>query len=235
MTADAPTTMGGSGHEFPLTSWTMVLRARTTGEHLERLCRLYWKPVYVHIRRKGTRSNEDAKDLTQSFFTWLLEKGTIEGVEPGRGRFRNFLKVTLEHFLHNEHRARQAEVRGGGVKTFSISASDNPLPLAAATEDFDQLWAANLLQEAFHTLEERYRVERKEDYYRVFARYYLGDVQPTYAEMAREFRMNENEVQRALKHARAALREIVRSLVRETLEDPSEAEDEIARLFQGAV
>ena len=39
---------------------------------LERVIELYWKPVYRFIRLKFRKNNEDAKDLTQSFFTSAL-------------------------------------------------------------------------------------------------------------------------------------------------------------------
>jgi DNA-directed RNA polymerase specialized sigma24 family protein len=61
---------------FPTTSWTLVLRAAGPDARrsaLEDLCAIYWRPVYAFVRRQVS-DEEQAKDLTQAFFTRLLEK-----------------------------------------------------------------------------------------------------------------------------------------------------------------
>ncbi len=40
---------------------------------LETLCRAYWYPIYVYVRRKGYRPDE-AQDLTQEFFAQIIAK-----------------------------------------------------------------------------------------------------------------------------------------------------------------
>jgi len=233
--------MGGGIGDFPVTSWTAVLRAADlrfpeAREHLERLCRLYWKPVYAHVRRRWTKTNEDAKDLTQTFFTWLMEKDYLERVERGRGRFRNYLKVILDNFLKDQERARKALARGGGVKTFSLDAGDDPMVLTAPADpgpaEFDEVWAATMLEQALKMLRERYASNGQESHFRAFEKYYLGRTQPTYGRIAEELKITEQDVEKLLKHARAALKGIIRSLIQETLEDPSEIEDELLHLFK---
>jgi len=71
------TSLGGSNPRFPLTLWTSVLSAQAgRPEALDRLIRIYWKPVYFFIRRRG-HPVEDAKDLTQTFFSVFLEKNFL--------------------------------------------------------------------------------------------------------------------------------------------------------------
>jgi len=41
-------------------------------EALETLCRTYWYPLYVYVRRQG-QSPHDAQDLTLEFFARLLD------------------------------------------------------------------------------------------------------------------------------------------------------------------
>src|SRR5271163_1118192 len=72
---------------------------------LEELYRLYCYPIYAFIRRRGY-GRQDAQDLTQSFFVHLLDKGTLGRADSERGRFRNFLLGSLEHFL--AHAAERA-------------------------------------------------------------------------------------------------------------------------------
>ena len=64
---------------FASTRWTII---RDAGESkaspsqslnaLSELCRIYWRPVYLFLRRQGTPPH-DAQDLTQGFFAELKE------------------------------------------------------------------------------------------------------------------------------------------------------------------
>src|SRR5688572_33294757 len=93
---------------FDQTQWSMVLRAgqqsSTDGAAaLEKLCGLYWYPIYAFVRRQG-RSPHDAQDLTQEFFARLIRNHIIARATPERGRFRSFLLASLKHFLRSEER-----------------------------------------------------------------------------------------------------------------------------------
>ena len=72
------TLTGGTGGEFHSTIWSDILAIADpadprAAERLNRLLQRYWKPVYVFIRMQTRCSVEDAKDLTQAFFTRLLD------------------------------------------------------------------------------------------------------------------------------------------------------------------
>src|SRR5579863_5855019 len=107
-----------SGHASPLfasTQWSMVLAAREGSgpgaeAALASLCATYWRPLYAFVRRQG-RSVEDAQDLTQSFFSHILEKDSLRHVDPSLGRFRSFLLASLRNFLAGEWRHSQASKR----------------------------------------------------------------------------------------------------------------------------
>src|ERR1043166_7189486 len=81
---------------FATTRWSIVLHAgRGAGassarDALARLCRIYWFPLYAHVRRRGF-SAHDAEDLTQAFFARLLARQSIAQADPARGRFRAFI------------------------------------------------------------------------------------------------------------------------------------------------
>ncbi len=75
------TTMGGARERFPQTRRSLVRDAGDSDpavrrRALEALIASYWKPVYKCLRIQWRESNEDAKDLTQGFFTSLLESST---------------------------------------------------------------------------------------------------------------------------------------------------------------
>lgn len=91
---------------FTTTHWSMVLALGATdaprrAEALAALCEAYWYPVYAFVRRLG-HMPEDAADLTQAFFLHVFEKNAFEGADPGVGRFRSYVLVSVRHFLVNE-------------------------------------------------------------------------------------------------------------------------------------
>ena len=103
---------------FATTHWSLVAEAGGAASPecraaLATLCELYWYPLYAFVRRKGYQAAE-AQDLTQSFFTELLEKDRLQLADQQRGKFRSFLLGALNHFLANQRRADAAQKRGGG-------------------------------------------------------------------------------------------------------------------------
>src|SRR5207249_181436 len=79
---------GGTGaREFTTTHWSVVLSAgrdsSAQADALSKLCRVYWWPLYAFVRRQG-HSPHDAQDLTQAFFTRLLEKNYLSAVDLGK-------------------------------------------------------------------------------------------------------------------------------------------------------
>src|ERR1044071_9787879 len=98
----------GGAAQFTTTHWSVVLSAGrqesdTAYASLEKLCRNYWYPLYVFVRRKGYPPHE-AQDLTQGFFARLLEKNYLAGLDRTKGKFRSFLLAAFEHYVANEWR-----------------------------------------------------------------------------------------------------------------------------------
>src|SRR6266496_3584173 len=105
---------------FTTTHWSVVLLAGQADSPqanaaLEKLCRTYWYPLYVYVRRQGN-TPEDAQDLTQIFFSRLLEKHYLAKADRARGKFRTFLLGSLQNFLVNEWKRAGRLKRGGGVE-----------------------------------------------------------------------------------------------------------------------
>src|SRR5688572_23286800 len=88
---------------FATTHWSVVLAAGEgdsppARRALEGLCRAYWYPIYVYVRRKGSGPDE-AQDLTQEFFGQLIAKEHLRLADREKGRFRTFLLAMLDYFL----------------------------------------------------------------------------------------------------------------------------------------
>src|SRR5438093_3254505 len=154
--------------EFRTTHWSVVLQAglgpsAQSAAALDQLCRAYWQPLYFFVRRQGYDEHE-AKDLTQEFFSRLLEKSVLSTVERSRGRFRYFLQTALKHFLANEWNRSQRQKRGGGSVVFSLDAQPEeeryrlePADNKTADKLFDRRWA----QTVFERVLERLRAEHE--------------------------------------------------------------------------
>src|SRR5579864_9067442 len=108
---------GTRASKFPTTSWSLVIAAAkpTTSSRaaLASLCKMYWPPIYAFVRRAGY-DRDQAQDLTQAFFTALLEKNYLGDADRERGRFRTFLLAAVKHFLSNQWDRAHAQKRGGG-------------------------------------------------------------------------------------------------------------------------
>src|SRR5215467_14142535 len=133
--AEQPSKATGQGAGvFDTTHWSVVVhagdsRSPEADSAMERLCRTYWYPLYVFVRRKGY-SHEDASDLTQAFFARFLEKRYLKSVDANLGKFRTFLLTSVTHFLANEWDKSQTQKRGGAQSVFSLDE-------AAANERYD--------------------------------------------------------------------------------------------------
>jgi DNA-directed RNA polymerase specialized sigma24 family protein len=92
-----------AGQVFATTHWSVVLATRETNAPcaltaLNRLCAIYWYPLYAYLRRRG-HAEHDAQDLTQGFFAQLLERDSIQKADREKGRFRSFLLASLNYFV----------------------------------------------------------------------------------------------------------------------------------------
>lgn len=228
--------------EFPETHWSVVLAARGAITDqcrgaMDRLVRSYWGPVYWMIRRGWHKSREDAKDLTQEFFARLLDQGAAEGFDAERGRFRPFLCAAVRHFLLQEERDGARQKRGGGRLPFSLDAIelDGAAPADASVPPeavYQQEWIATLVREAVSGLAEEYALAGRGQRYRVFELYDLTEGErPTHVALAAELGIGVHDVNNHLREVRQRLREKIRAIVRETLANPSELDDEMHVLF----
>jgi RNA polymerase sigma factor (sigma-70 family) len=246
---DPNTDIGGADQQMPATSHTAfaVLRGRDPARReaeLERLARIYWKPVYCLVRRSRMATNEDAKDLTQDFFTEVILGGSlVDQYEPGKGTFRAYLKGALRNFMAKRSRDAGREKRGGNTRILSLDVAEADLeqilPDADAMtpeEAFDSAWRNEVLVRATRRLEEQLRTQGKQVYYDVFRRYDLEEGSQTlsYEQLGRELRLSADDVKNYLTRTRQEFRHVVRSILCESVENPEGLAEEWKALFGGA-
>ena len=181
---------------FLKTSWTLIESASSGGSDesrraLAELCRAYWQPVYV-IRRHGF-DGEQSRDLTQGFFTLLVEKNYLLEADRKRGKFRSFLLTSVSHFLSNQRDRAQALKRGGGQPLVSIDLVEAEAwhpPAARESETpeslFERRWALSVLERVMTRLREEFIASGKETDFERLAPFLNKDSESGYEAVARE-------------------------------------------------
>src|SRR5262245_33112187 len=110
-----PTSEIPTDDSFPSTHWS-ELRGEARARALERLAHAYQGPIRAWLRAAQLTAPDEAADLAQDFFVWVLETGFLEKVERSRGSFRAFLKTALRHYSARAHERASALKRGGGTR-----------------------------------------------------------------------------------------------------------------------
>jgi RNA polymerase sigma factor (sigma-70 family) len=234
---------------FPPTHWTVVLAAgrgeaepEVAQAALAELCQTYWAPLYSFVRSRG-HSVQDAQDLTQSFFAYLLEHKIYARVDRQKGKFRSFLLASIKNFLAHAADRERALKRGGGqnflplreeqaeeaeslFQTYSITSSEDRL--------FDRSWAAALVTAGLERLAADYKGESKEKLFKELRPFLGGGAgpPPTYAELAVRLGMTESTLRSHVTRLRARYREVLRAEVRRTVETEAQAQEELHVLLR---
>ncbi len=227
--------------EFNTTHWSVVLAARGESadaqEALEKLCRVYWYPLYAFVRRQG-HSPGDAEDLIQGFFARLLERKDLETVQRERGRFRSYLLVSLKHFVLNEHLRARAEKRGGRQSFISLDEVEaekkfgqEPVDKSTPEKTFERRWAMALLDKVLERLRNEYEVT---DRLRLFEslRCFLSDqpAEQSQAQIGAKLGLSTGAVKQAVRRMRQRYRELLREEVANTVATVADIDDEVRHL-----
>ncbi len=228
---------------FPATHWSIVLGAgvddmtRATAA-LERLCRTYWYPIYAFIRRRGS-GPQDAEDLTQSFFAFLLERETLKKVDRSKGKFRTFILAALTNFLSNEWDKRQTLKRGGQSKIISLDETEaegryfrEPVESVTPETLFERRWAAALIEQVLGRLREEYAAAGKSDVFAKLEPALTREVSAgDFTQWAGELGVTEGAAKVALHRLRRRFGEVLRSEIAHTVSSPEEIDEELRHLF----
>lgn len=232
---------GGSG-AFNTTHWSVVLSAggESTPQAqaaLERLCKAYRYPLYVHVRRLGW-GPEDAEDLTQQFLARFIERKFLQRADPERGKFRSFLLTSLKHFLADEWDRLHAQKRGGGQAVLSWDGVDpeeryrlEPAEPLTPDRAYEKRWAATLLDGVLRQLRSEYESARRLNEFDLLKNFVWGDgLSGTYADVAAQLNTQENAIKQAVHRLRNRFREQLRLQVLQTVSSPEEVDEELRHL-----
>jgi DNA-directed RNA polymerase specialized sigma24 family protein len=232
------------GAAFPTTRITLIQAARADSgplahEALSTLCNAYWYPIYAYVRRLG-HAQEEAEDLTQGFFTRVLEKHYLRDFDHGRGRFRSFLLAALKHFIANERDAARAVKRGGGRLPLPL---DEVLhaerryrlePRSDLTPDrvYERQWALTVLARVRDQLhDEACRHGKDAQFERLKGLLVGDDLDVGYRTLAGELNTTQGALKVAVHRLRQRFRELLREEIGHTVADPDDIGGELRELF----
>lgn len=225
------------------TQWSLVLAARSASEGearaaLERLCSIYWQPLYSFVRHRGW-DPEEARDLTQAYFAELLAKDFLADVDAAKGRFRSFLFASMRNFLAHQRDRAATLKRGGGATTLSLdlegAEASYALQAGAAMtpeEVFERRWAMTVLARAMGRLREEQTAAGKAQQFGAL-RPYLTSIEPQvpYREVAAGLGMTEGAVKVAVHRMRRRFGQCLRRELEETVATPGDIDDELRHLL----
>jgi RNA polymerase sigma-70 factor (ECF subfamily) len=218
------TQMMGDRNQFPTTSWNLVQSSRSV-EALDRLIKIYWKPLYFFVRQKGY-NNETSKDVVQSFLTTLMERDAFSKADPGRGRFRSFLLSSLNNFLKDCAKAETALKRGGARPTLSLdfAAGETEFTVEVARgetpeEVLNKAWARSLWKHALGEL-------KGEPSHLEAFRMYLKDAD--YKAICEATGLSESAAKSAVHRMKGQLRDLITAHIRETVSSDEELRTEVS-------
>ena len=229
---------------FVATHWSVVLAAKDktspqSEQALETLCRIYWRPLYVFLRRQGQRPH-DAQDLVPEFFARLLRKDYLQAVEPARGRFRTFLIMALKRFLANEWDRSRAEKRGGGQVPLPLDpeiaencCQEEASVTMAAELAFDRQWAVTLLDQTLTHLHDEHERQGKSAQFNLLRQFLTLGKDPTpYGAVAGQLGVSKAAAKMAVHRLRRRYREVFHETIVQTVTNPAEVEEEMRHLLQ---
>ena len=230
-------------NRFDTTRWSLVLAA---GGHdsvdapaaLAALCEAYWFPAYAFVRRSGY-ADDEARDLTQSFFAQMLDKKSVEAADPTRGRFRSFLLAALRHFLLNHRAAANRLKRGGGALHFPLEFDEGERrygaePTHSDTPErlYERRWALTTLDAAITRVREEYHAGGRGALFDALRPFLDGGEPASYQDLARALGSSDGALRVAVHRLRRAFRTSLEEIVQSTVEQPGDVEDELRYLLR---
>jgi len=227
---------------FTTTHWSVVLEAQgespAAQEALEKLCRIYWRPIFSFLRRQGV-GPEEAEDLTQGFFALLLERRDLSTVRKEKGRLRSYLLSALKHYRAAERRRSTAIKRGKGQRLIPLEElrADESMNMEAADPRtaeriYERRWASTVLDRVLNLLKDEYAAKPNAALFDSLTQLLPDEPgAPSRTDIAAQFGMTENAVTQAFHRFRQRYQSLLRQEIAHTVATAGDIEDELRHLI----
>ena len=234
-----------TGSTFPPTRLTVLERIRSEEPDERRrafgpLVEGYWRPIYAYLRIRWRLAPEEARDATQSFLAAAWEKRWLERYDPGRARFRTFLRTCVDRHAMNLGQAAKRLKRGGGAaivgldfETAEGDIRERPIQDPIDQDElFRREWIRDLFSRSLEEVRREHVATGQVARFALFERYDLGPEQGlSYADLAAELGITVSQVTGRLAAVRRAFRARALDNLREACGTHDEYRAEAREIF----
>jgi RNA polymerase sigma factor (sigma-70 family) len=194
----------------------------------------YWQPLYAYVRRRWRLEPDRAAELTQDLFVHDLEREIFGRFDPGRARFRTYLRACADNLARDHARRRAAAKRAGTTADADVDKLERELAgldAALTAEDaFDEAWRQRIVALARERLDASLRARGKPVHADVFAMFLDEDPPPSYADAAARLGISVTDVTNWLHAAKREFRVQLSVVLREGGATETELREELKRL-----
>jgi len=226
------------------TAWTFICSAQQAGPDetvrrkcLDYLAETYREPVRVMMRVWGIRDEDKLDDRLQEYFTRFLEKNWLDSLDRDRGRLRGFLRSSVRNFLFVERDksiARRKHVDGSQEQDEDGEPqTPEGVDVETADKEFDRAWAREVMRNALTRFCEHCEKRNLNHYRTAFERHILDPGRfgnPSQEETAKHLNVTAKDVRNYVHRAKELFTSTVRAVIRETVNEDSEVDRELAEL-----
>jgi hypothetical protein len=212
--------------------WTRALDGDR--EALETLAERYWYTAYVWLRVAGNDGTDTAIHIV-SFFARLQNLDPPRADEPGASRFRDLLLARLKDY------AAAGCPSTGGFPTFLLDVAHaerrfSKETLRAEDELFARRWSLTILEQTLSALKSEYDLQGKGAQF-LALKPFLGfnrHSEAGYAEAANSIGMSTSAFHMTAFTFRSRYRELLRSVIADTVRTAEDVDSELTVLLVGA-
>lgn len=205
------------GANFPKTRWTLIkdVSASSASERWKEFFEAYYNPVLFFIRGRGFR-REQAEDLAQDVFVQIAREGTLQRASADKGLFRTYVLAITKNVIRHHVRAAKTKKRGVRVVYSSDAQSDSESTgifenvARDEQQEFDRLWARNVMIVAIKQIEVQWKPGRPK--FHVVLKMFFIDGK-NYAEIQAKLGANKSTVANWLNHGKKVLQRYVKVLI----------------------
>ena len=231
------------GAAFTATSWTLVRNLHGDEADkkiaLEKLCAIYWTPLYFFVRRQGL-SPENASDIVQDLMAKIVRTDLFSKADKTRGRLRTFLLSAMQEQVIDWRRHGSAAKRGGGQQVLSLQQDAESLYGLEPVDDdspdkiFARKWVAVIFSDVISEVEGIWNRDGNGGYFAALKLFIEEELDASSAdEIGKQFGQTAGNVRVRLTRLKKQFRALVRARISDTIEnsnDPNELEDELREL-----
>jgi RNA polymerase sigma-70 factor (ECF subfamily) len=227
-------------HAFPVTPWSLVMRAGEGGtiavrEALGTLLTRYLPALRAHLVLHRRIRPDVADDLLQNFVSRkVLEQKLIARSDRTRGRFRSFLLKSLDYYVIDQ--LREQQVRGGTPAVLSELEGFDPALEDQPSAEFDRVWAREVVAEGVRRMRWECEKSNRPDLWGMFEHRVLapsldGAALSSYDKLVKDFDLRDPaQASNILMTAKRMFARILRGVLSESAEDDAEIEADLRDL-----